>query len=68
MDGEIYLLKVYNRADTDVDFWLFQDDILHPELGEPSPPPSLVEVALGTDTFHTLARDAGVNTGNLEPG
>ena len=67
MDGEIYLLKMYNHSSADLDFWLFQDDVLRPELGEPAPPPSLVEVAPGTDPFHTLALDISLNTDRLNP-
>lgn len=68
MDGEPYLLKIRNDADEDIDFWLFQEDMLRPELGEPSPPPSVAYVAPGTDPFHTMTLDVGVNSGNLEPG
>jgi hypothetical protein len=68
MDGETYLLKMYNHSDADVDFWLFQEDVLHPELGEPAPPPSLAEVPPGTDPFHPLPLDLSLNTGSLDPG
>ena len=68
MDGETYLLKIDNRADADIDFWLFQDDVLRPELGEPTPPPPEVVVAPGGDPFHTLPLEVGVNTGNLGAG
>ncbi len=68
MDGETYLLKIYNHTDVNVDFWLFQDDVLRAELGEPTPPPPPVDVPPGTDPFHTVTLDAGVNTGRLTPG
>jgi hypothetical protein len=42
--------------------------MIHPELGEPAPPPSLVEVAPGTDPFHPLPLDLSLNTGKLDPG
>jgi mannan endo-1,4-beta-mannosidase len=38
IDGETYLIKLYNHSDADVDFWFFQDDVLHPKLGEPANP------------------------------
>jgi hypothetical protein len=68
LDGETYLLKMYNDADADVDFWFFQEDIMRPELGEPSPPPPPVDVPPGTDPFHTVVLDTGVNTDSLAPG
>jgi uncharacterized lipoprotein YddW (UPF0748 family) len=54
LDGETYLLKVYNHADTDVDFWLFQKDVLHPELGEPTSSPAAVNVPPGTGPENPL--------------
>jgi hypothetical protein len=68
MDGEVYLVKMYNHSDVAMNFWLFQDDVLHPELGEPSPPPSLAHVPPGTDPFHTLPLELSVNVDKLEPG
>jgi hypothetical protein len=68
MDGEAYLLKIYNSADADVDFWLFPEDVPHPELGGPTPTPVPVNVPPGTDPFHTLTLDVGINTGKLAPG
>jgi hypothetical protein len=68
MDGETYLLKMYNHSDADVDFWLFQGDMVRADLGESSPPPSLAEVLPGTDPFHTLPLDLSLNSDKLDPG
>jgi hypothetical protein len=67
MDGEAYLLKMYNHSDADVDYWLFPEDMLRPELGEPAPPPSLMKVPPGSSPFNTLPLDLSVNTYRLDP-
>lgn len=33
MSGETYFLVIENGTETDIDYWLFDDDIEHPELG-----------------------------------
>jgi hypothetical protein len=68
MDGETYLLKMHNHSDADVDFWLFPEDVIRAELGEPSRPPSLARVPPGSSPFHTLTLDLSVNTDRLDPG
>ena len=33
LNGETYFLVIENGTDTEIDYWLFDDDIEHPELG-----------------------------------
>jgi hypothetical protein len=68
MDGQTYLLKISNGADADIDYWFFQKDMPHPLLGTQALPAPPADVLPGTDPFHTLALDAGVNKGKLAPG
>ena len=40
VDGESYYVRLRNDADVPINYWLFTDDVIHPELDERLTPES----------------------------
>jgi hypothetical protein len=68
MDNHTYLVRVFNGSDIPVDFWLFQEDVTYPILGEAPPAVTAASVPAGTDFYHAVDLVEGLNRGSLEPG
>ena len=63
-----YLLAVENNSDVPIDYWLFDGDVYHPELGpKPAPKPAPV-FAEGKAPQTAASLKFGLNKGGLEPG
>ncbi len=67
-NNETYLVRLQNGNPYEVDFYLFTDDVINWEYGEPTPPPPPVRVAPGVDPNYALELMTGVNEGDLAPG
>ncbi|MBN1221163.1 MAG: hypothetical protein JXM69_19730 [Anaerolineae bacterium] len=68
VNGQTYLLAVENGADVPIDYWLFDDFVMFPELGpKPAPKPAPV-YAQGASPQTAEPLKFGLNKGNLGPG
>lgn len=68
VSNDSYLLAVRNGTDVEIDYYLFDGDIYHPELGPktvPAPPPVF---APGEAPTTAKPLQVGLNKGGLDPG
>ncbi len=66
--GDTYFLAVQNGTDVEIDYYLYNGDIINPELGPKSKPASPPVFAQGTAPQTALSLDSGQNIGGLNPG
>ncbi len=68
LNNNDYLLVIKNGTDIEIDYWLFDDDVYNPLLGDiPAPSPSHM-FASGAAPQTALPLKLGVNKGGLAPG
>jgi hypothetical protein len=68
VNGVTYLMAVENNSDVEVDYWLFDDNVFTPELGEKPAPQPAPDFAKGAAPETAVPLKFGVNIGSLEPG
>jgi hypothetical protein len=70
--GDTYYVAIQNESDYQLDYWLFDDDVYNPQLGQPAEPePEPVatpEFLAGSAPQEAVPLVTGQNTGGLEPG
>jgi hypothetical protein len=66
--GQEYFLAVQNGTEVTVDYWLFQADISHPQLGAEAVPAVEPPPGPGTSPRQVLSLQSGRHQGRLAPG
>jgi hypothetical protein len=68
IEGETYFLAIENSSEVEIDYWLFDRDIYHPELGPKPKPTSPPDFAIGAAPQTAIPLNVGENIGRLAPG
>jgi hypothetical protein len=68
LNNNTYLMAIENKADVEVDYWLFHDDIYNPVLGPEPIQASAQLFAEGKSPQTAMSLNLGLNKGALDPG
>jgi hypothetical protein len=63
-----YFLAIENNADIEIDYWLFDQDVIHPQLGAEPLPAAAPIFAPGAAPDTAIQLNFGQTIGKLEPG
>lgn len=67
-DGDTYFLLIQNGSDVDIDYWLYQENVINPILGPVPEPVAAPTYPSGASPQTAEPLVIGLNKGGLDPG